>query len=60
MNFKSINYEVDSKEITVYFDENDNAYLTQEGICRTFSKNVSTISYHLKTVLKDVVHFENF
>ena len=49
--FKSINYQIDDKEIIVYFDELDNAYLTQKEICKLLGKSKSNISEHLKTII---------
>ena len=57
--FKSINYEVDGKEITVYFDENDNAYLTQKEICKLFGKTQSTIAHHTNETLKQNEYMQN-
>ena len=60
--FKSINYQIDDKEIIVYFDELDNAYLTQKEICKLFNKSVSTVSQHISRIIRmedDFEYFEN-
>ena len=37
-NFKTINYEVNNKTITIYLDDFNNAYLTQKEMCVLFDK----------------------
>ena len=46
-NFKTINYEVNNKTITIYLDDFNNAYLTQKEICVLFDKKRKTIAYYL-------------